>query len=229
MKLLLISLSIIISIFIIKYEIMKFKFKKSAYGEETSNKFFKVFRDKGLYGEYLTFEKLEKVSGDKKILANLYIPKGDKTTEIDLVMIHETGIYVLESKNYSGWIFGNDKDRYWMQVINKNEKNKFYNPIKQNNSHVKYLAKLLDNDTYNYISIIAFSERCTLKKITNESDAIILNRDKLDAEMINRIKDKERKLTKEEIEIIYNILKSYTQVSEEEKQNHIKNIKVNVK
>lgn len=39
------------------------------------------------------------------------------TYEIDLIMISETGIYVFESKNYSGWIFGDEKQRYWTQIL----------------------------------------------------------------------------------------------------------------
>jgi hypothetical protein len=61
----------------------------------------------GNYGEFLTFCCLEKLKGDHKLLTNVYLPKKDgSTTEIDLIMIDETGIYVFESKNYSGWIFG---------------------------------------------------------------------------------------------------------------------------
>ena len=42
---------------------------------------------------------LEKVSGQKKVLYNVLIPAGkDSTTEIDALMIHETGIYVFENK-----------------------------------------------------------------------------------------------------------------------------------
>ncbi len=96
------------------------------------------------YGEYLSFNKLEKIKGDHRILTNVYLPKGNgETTEVDLIYIHETGIYVLESKNYSGWIFGDEKSKYWMQTLQNGHKEKFYNPIFQNNTHIKYLIKLL--------------------------------------------------------------------------------------
>jgi hypothetical protein len=58
--------------------------------------------------------------------------KDGSTTEIDLIMIDETGIYVFESKNYSGWIFGDEKRKNWVQTLENRQKNYFYNPIWQN-------------------------------------------------------------------------------------------------
>ena len=53
-------------------------------------------------------------------------------------MIHEKGIFVIESKNYSGWIFGNERDKKWTQVLANGDKNYFFNPILQNKIHIKY-------------------------------------------------------------------------------------------
>lgn len=101
---------------------------------------------------------LEKLPGDNKLLANIYIPKNDhSTTEIDLLMINKTGAYVFESKNYSGWIFGDDRSRYWMQVLGSGRKSKFFNPILQNKAHViaaRGLLKDLDASCfYSYMSM----------------------------------------------------------------------------
>ena len=77
-----------------------------------------------------------------KILNNVYIPYGNnKTTEIDAVMVYRSGIYVFEYKNYSGWIFGNSKNRYWTETFyskrfHEVEKHQFYNPVMQNASHI---------------------------------------------------------------------------------------------
>lgn len=97
-----IFLFIIITIVLIpKY----LEFRKSNYKLESGNSFFKTVFNKGNYGEYLTFLSLEKLDVFKRLLVNVYLPKDDgTTTEIDLIMICHTGIYVFESKNYSGWI-----------------------------------------------------------------------------------------------------------------------------
>lgn len=64
---------------------------------------------KGRYGEMLTAGKLHflRLLGHKgKVLSNVYIPKEDgETSEIDVMFLTEKGIFVIESKNYSGWIF----------------------------------------------------------------------------------------------------------------------------
>jgi hypothetical protein len=104
------SYIILFLVIFITYIIKKNNYDKSNYKKESGNKFFGVMMDKGKYGEYLSFNILEKINGASRILTNVYLPKGNgETTEIDLVYIHETGIYVLESKNYSGWIFGDEK------------------------------------------------------------------------------------------------------------------------
>ena len=70
--------------------------------------------DIGTYGEKLTIFDLEllKVKGyNGNILHNLYIPYNNgKTSEIDILFITKKGIFVIESKNYSGWIYGSEKD-----------------------------------------------------------------------------------------------------------------------
>ena len=81
-------------------------------------------------------------------------------------MIAETGIYVFESKNYSGWIFGDEKGKNWTQVLENKQKNHFYNPVWQNNGHItalKYATGFHNPELYK--SHIVFSERCTLKKV----------------------------------------------------------------
>ena len=162
----------------IYYELKNIEYDKSKYKEECGNNFLEVIIDKGKYGEYLSFNKLEKIKGNHKILTNVYLPKGnEETIEIDLVYIHETGIYILESKNYSGWIFGDEKNEYWMHTLKNRQKEKFYNPLWQNNTHIEYLKKLLKIDE-NYIkSIIVFSERCNIKTIVGDSENVkVINR-----------------------------------------------------
>ncbi len=212
--------------FIIKFYLEKQKFDKSEYKKETGLSFLKVRQDVGYYGEYQTFLKLEKVGGYSKILANIYIPKKDNTTtEIDLILLHETGIYVFESKNYSGWIFGDEKSKYWTQTFKTGRKERFYNPIWQNNTHIKYLYNFLGNvDRKHYKSIIIFSERCELKKINVNSEVYVINRYNLNKLMKKLISQSGIVLTRDEINDIYNKLKPYTCVSDDVKKEHINNL-----
>jgi hypothetical protein len=74
-------------------------------------------RGKGYYGEYLLFCRLYKdIAGTGKILMNLDIPVDDvNKTEIDLLLIHETGLYVFEIKHHKGIIYGKDTDSVWTE------------------------------------------------------------------------------------------------------------------
>ena len=145
-------------------------YKQSDYYKSTHYGYWKVRFDKGLTGEYLTYRKLLQLKGYKRFLFNCYIPKaGEDKTEIDLVLLHESGIYVMESKNYSGWIYGTETQKYWTQTLPGNQKRSFYNPIKQNIGHIKWMQtdlRLPENLFYSYI---VFSERCNLKKINRSS------------------------------------------------------------
>ena len=208
---------------IIRYYVDKKKYDSSEYKKESGNQYNEVRRDKGKYGEYLSFNMLEKIKGDHRVLTNVYLPKGNgETTEVDLIYIHETGIYVIESKNYSGWIYGSENNKFWTQVLNKRSKNKFYNPIWQNNTHIKYLSKVLNIDEKYMKSIIVFSERCKLKKIqVNSENVKVINRYNLNNQIEKIINNSNKVFELGKIILLYYELKPYTCVSKEEKQRHI--------
>lgn len=77
------------------------------------------------------------------VLNNITLKHGDGTTQIDHILITQNGILVIETKHYSGWLFANEKQKQWTQVIFK-MKNKFQNPIFQNKKHVQAVQQLLD-------------------------------------------------------------------------------------
>lgn len=77
---------------------------------------------KGKVGEYYTEQEINRVKKIiyGKVLRNIYIPKEDSSTsEIDVLFICTKGLFVLESKNYSGWIFGNERDKFWTATLPK--------------------------------------------------------------------------------------------------------------
>ena len=73
----------------------------------------------GAKGELEIFEVLKDLESSPLFLFNLYLPtkNKDKFSEIDVIMIHYSGIYIFESKNLKGWIFGNENNRFWTQVL----------------------------------------------------------------------------------------------------------------
>ena len=85
----------------------------------------------------------------------------EKTSQIDHVIINKRGIFVIETKNYSGRIYGKENQHEWVQVLNYGKvKNKFYNPLKQNNTHVYHVLKILENK-YPVFSAVVFAKNNT--------------------------------------------------------------------
>ena len=97
------------------------------------------------------------------LLNNITVPFQDGTTQIDHVLISTKGVFVLETKDYSGWIFANEKSRQWTQVIYR-VKNRFQNPIHQNYKHVKVIQDLLDFLPKEHVhSLVVFSGSAVFK------------------------------------------------------------------
>ncbi len=132
-----------------------------------------------------------------------------------------------ESKNYSGWIFGKETDRNWCQMFPNKRKEFFYNPIKQNQTHIQALQNILTSvRSHHFKSLIVFSERCELKKVSfDATNLFILKRNRLEKMMKESIEKSPKVFTVGEIDCIYDKLKRYSGVSEEEKQNHLERIK----
>ena len=96
-------------------------------------------------------------------LNNITLPLANGgSTQIDHVIVSVYGVFVIETKNYKGWIFGNEAQRQWTQVI-MGRKYKFQNPLRQNYLHIKTLADLLALDLNYFHSMIAFIGECELK------------------------------------------------------------------
>ena len=91
-----------------------------------------------------------------------------KTTQIDIVVATDAGLIVIEVKDFSGWIFGKGNQDYWTQVSGYGRyKNRFYNPFKQNEGHIKALRGLSSQmATLPMYSLVVFAGDCELKDVT---------------------------------------------------------------
>ena len=216
---------------IVVYVVQKNRYEKTEYYQQTQNPYSSVRFNKGRLGEFYTYKCLDSLAGYKRYLFNLYIPKSNgETTELDVVLLHESGIYVFESKNYSGWIFGSEKASIWTQTLavgrgKPAEKEHFYNPIRQNELHISCLRKILGNKIPMH-SIVVFSERCTFKDLKiDSSTAQVIKRDKLYRVVEKIVQQSKGKADMYNVTNAYNMLYPYTQVSERIKQQHIENIR----
>jgi len=186
--------------------------------------------EKGRAGEEKIYEILEQLAGRKAFLPNCYLPKQTGgTTEIDLVMLHESGVYVIESKNYGGWIFGNETQQYWTQSLRGEQgtakKNRFYNPLWQNEAHVRELRNLLQENAIPFYSYVVFGERCELKDITLTSGKhTVTTSGSLLREVAENARKAGKRLSNEKMEAIYQKLLPFTCTTTEQKIEHAKEV-----
>lgn len=200
------------------------RYKSSNYSLYQKN-FFKLVFNKGLRGEFNIFTTLEKFCDETTFLIpNIYIPKNnDETTEIDMVLVSLAGIFVIESKNYAGSIYGSIDDKNWTQVL-PGKKSKFLSPLIQNQAHINALSNFLELDKSIFKSIIVFSDNCTLNLKGMENFNGILTkksslRDKIKAEL-----DKEPILNFRQCNTIAFKLSKQAFVLETVKSKHIENV-----
>lgn len=131
---------------------------------------------KGWTGEkmvsHLGLRKLE--TSTYQVFDDLYLPRpdGQGTTQVDHVVVSPFGVFVIETKNYQGWIFGAENQKQWTQSIYK-KKHRFQNPLHQNNLHLRALADYLKLDRKSLHSVVFFIGDCTFK---TELPANVLNR-----------------------------------------------------
>ena len=207
------------------------EYKASSYYQVTRLPYLLMQFDAGRYGEYMTYVALKQFEAlGAKFLFNVYIPKSDGgTTEIDVLMICSHGVFVFESKNFSGWIFGDERHKNWCQTLRghrgKSRKEYFYNPIWQNQGHIKHLRALIGDYAPHY-SVVVFSNRCTLQDVNVESrEVCVIQRcDVCNTVSLLCSSNTHNSLTSVDVQSLYAKLYPYSQVSAAEKKQHVDDI-----
>ncbi|MBO5543889.1 MAG: NERD domain-containing protein [Oscillospiraceae bacterium] len=168
-------------------------------------------------------------------LNNVYVPRKDgRSSEIDLLYITRKGIIVIESKNYSGFIFGDENNKNWTATLyagkdwigrKQIEKHQFYNPIWQNRTHINSLRRYLV-DEIPMFSLIVFSDRCEIKELRwSDPNVYICHTDGTNG-MVSKIwKHNPDVLNDAEVMDIAKRLMPFANLSEEEKQQHVADLR----
>jgi hypothetical protein len=177
---------------------------------------------KGDTGEVLTADGL-RTKCNMQVIRNIYLPLVDHFTEIDMIGIHTSGIYIIENKNYSATIRGGRDDKYW-HIKYSTCKGTMYNPIMQNRMHYNILCKVLSSDKT--LSDI-LKERTIYNTVIFNDNAVLKLKD--DCKCVFNLSDfiehfNETDLpiyyTTEEMSIILNYLRTYSNISDDMKLVH---------
>lgn len=182
---------------------------------------FRIFKSKikGYLGEKGVATVLSFLPSDKyKIIHDILIKSNGRTIQIDHLVISIYGIFVIETKNYKGWITGSDNSEYWTKNMFGN-KYKFYNPLKQNKAHILALNKQLGIRLNNFIPIIAFSNGADLR--VNTAYNVIYTT------QINRLIKEytDVKFQKNDIQKLYEKISQLNIVSSEARKQHISEVR----
>ena len=120
---------------------------------------------KGAIGEWVVSLMLKGglPEADYIVLNDVYLPLPDgTTTQIDHIVVSRYGIFAVETKNYSGWIFADANSKVWTQTIYR-KKSKFQNPMRQNYRHVCAIADSLGIDRSYVKGVVVFIGGSTFK------------------------------------------------------------------
>ncbi len=178
---------------------------------------------KGKIGEGNVASTLSYLSDDGYIILNdLMFKNGTYTTQIDHIVISIHGIFIIETKNHTGWIFGNANKEYWTQNI-WGKKYSLYNPILQNKQHIKFILRKFDvlraKDRYIY-PIVVFSGASKLQLYGNCQGVLALD------ELIFYIHSYSYKvLTLDECQYIANIFQTENITDYSEREVHVNHVR----
>ena len=182
---------------------------------------------RGIFGEAAMMALTARVCDTDKrryvLMRNLYIPARAGYTEIDALLLHQSGIYVLESKNLSGEIAGDLENERWNQHLNASTEHTFHNPIRQNIGHILALEHFLKirHEQAHFISFVVFSDRCTLRKVPKDNEFwSIVHCSELQDALLKRITSRKTIYTMQQLEDFYYKLQGCMNVSEEVKAKH---------
>ncbi len=85
------------------------------------------------------------------------------SSQVDHIIVSKFGIFVVENKDYSGWIYGGENQAQWTQTFKTGKKSKFQNPLFQNYSHIMSLLELEPNLRGKIYSVVVFSGNAEMK------------------------------------------------------------------
>ena len=175
---------------------------------------------KGKIGERRVSSKLNKLA--KKYGGTVFNDvtiqgENDKTSQIDHIYVCNYGVFVVETKNYAGRIYGTEGQLEWMQVLMYGKtKNKLYNPVKQNQTHIYRLKELLNSDV-NFVLVVVFI-RADIANVT--SDYVYELR-----ELKHLLDDAERTIDDDKLGQITTAVAEYKANPAKSNREHVKEIK----
>lgn len=132
----------------------------------------------GVVGENTTRQLIRHLPGNYIAVSNVRIEFEGSTSELDMIVVGPTGVFVIETKNYSGSIVGKVEDTNWKRAkrieYGQNYAASFYSPVKQVATHAYRLSKFLKkNKIFVWVQgLVYFSDSAASIKISGNTKKI---------------------------------------------------------
>ena len=184
----------------------------------------------GKQGESAVAWRLNRLPEDRySVLNDILLVSNNNSTQIDYIVVSQYGIFVIETKNIHGKVYGSENAEYWTQYLpdwgykrfGATQEHKLRNPIWQNNGHVKAVRRLLSNPNVPIFGIVAFP---------NETDLYVHCEYPVRYwhDVVPFIESHtELCLGSDEVESITELIRSYNHLGKEARFSHIANVKGN--
>lgn len=175
---------------------------------------------RGMAGERKVNNCLRKFKGKEFAqMKDVMLPFQGKTSQIDNLLISSHGIFVIEMKNYKGFINGAENQPRWLQTLPGSNfvPREFFNPIWQNNGHIRALRNFLGNEFPNlcFHNVVVFSDECKAPQISG-----VVNLGKLKGFLKDKMKDTPV-LTTEQVAVIKGVIEKNNIKDSERRLEHV--------
>lgn len=147
---------------------------------------------------------------------DIILPSKNGTTQIDHLIISVYGIFIIETKNKKGWIYGSEKKANWTQSI-FGRKYSFQNPLRQTFRQKKILSEFLQLDESYIHPIVYFNGDCAFKTLMPENV--------LDSDLAKYIRSYQiEKLSTAQVDLAVCQVQSYISTSDLTTKDHLKSL-----
>ncbi len=170
----------------------------------------------GFFGELWTKKDLKKLPKEYKVLNDIMIRVNNSTHQIDHIVVSKYGVFVIETKQYNGFITGDKYDSKWVRHVGK-KKYYYTNPIRQNYGHILSLSELLNLDKSKFINIVSIPSAARLRI---KDDGEVVRYGKVKDKIISYKND-----IVENVDEIINILLNSNIKNKQIKKEHINNLR----
>lgn len=177
---------------------------------------------KGWFGEKAVAVILSGLDNENyKVINDVMLKTSKGTSQIDHIVVSVYGIFVIETKNYKGWITGTEYAEQWTKNM-YGQKYKFRNPILQNYGHVKALQQLLELKEDDFIPIVVFSVDADIKIKSSKHIVYTVQLNKV----IRKYKD--IKFSLEEVRLFADKIANANISSYDTRREHVSKIKTEI-